>query len=139
MKYAIPLLLLLLLTACVETTDGLDVENPPGSTANPGLDEPLPGGSGQVTLTWLSPSENVDGTTLTDLAGFRIYYQTERGTRQSIVDLSASELGTGLAQYTHTISALPAPDTYEFSISAFDLDGNESALSGSVSAFIDAI
>ncbi|MGH8249946.1 MAG: putative Ig domain-containing protein [Steroidobacteraceae bacterium] len=31
-------------------------------------------GFGTATLSWMPPTENADGSTLTDLAGFRIYY-----------------------------------------------------------------
>src|SRR5690606_39089874 len=32
--------------------------------------------SGSVTLSWTPPSENEDGSALTNLAGYRIYYGT---------------------------------------------------------------
>jgi hypothetical protein len=35
--------------------------------------------NGTVSLSWLAPTENVDGSPLTDLAGYRIYYGNVRG------------------------------------------------------------
>jgi hypothetical protein len=32
--------------------------------------------SGQATLSWDPPTTNVDGTPLTDLAGYKVYYGT---------------------------------------------------------------
>jgi hypothetical protein len=32
------------------------------------------GSTGAATLVWAPPTQNVDGTTLVDLAGYRIYY-----------------------------------------------------------------
>lgn len=35
--------------------------------------------NGSTTLTWTPPTQNIDGTALTDLAGYRIYYGTTLG------------------------------------------------------------
>lgn len=40
--------------------------------------EPDPG-DGQIRLTWTVPTQNEDGTPLTDLAGFRLYRSTVQG------------------------------------------------------------
>jgi len=43
--------------------------------------------TGSVTLSWTAPTQNTDGSPLTDLAGYRIYYGTSPGnyTQQPIV------------------------------------------------------
>jgi hypothetical protein len=47
-----------------------------------------PSTSGTVTLTWQPPTKNTNGTTLTDLTGFKIYYGTQAGvyTRTLVVN-----------------------------------------------------
>ena len=79
---------------------------------------------GPVTLSWVAPEENVDGSTLSDLAGYRIYQGEESRayTEQvSVGDPSAT---------THTMS-LPTGEYY-FAMTAVDGEGNESAYSNEV-------
>jgi hypothetical protein len=79
---------------------------------------------GSVQLSWLAPSENVDGSSLTDLAGYRIYFGSSSRTYQdSIVvnDKSAT---------SHEFEAKSGE--YYVSMSAVDTEGNESAFSNEV-------
>ena len=76
------------------------------------------------TLRWQAPTENVDGSTLTDLAGYVIYWGTT----------SRSYSGS------HTINsptatqweASMAPGAYYFAMTAFDAENNESGYSNEV-------
>ncbi len=76
------------------------------------------------TLRWQAPTQNVDGTPLTDLAGFVVYwgFQT-RGYFSSleIDDPTARAWEADLAS-----------GTYFFALTAVDADGNESAYSNEV-------
>lgn len=72
-----------------------------------------------VALTWTPPTSNEDGTSLSDLAGYRIYYGTSEGNYPSRIELS----NPGLA--TYVVDNL-SPDTYYFVVTAFDASGNES-------------
>jgi hypothetical protein len=45
------------------------------------------GDDGVVTLTWMPPTTNVDGTALDDLEGYRIYYGTSSGAYSNMIDL----------------------------------------------------
>ena len=42
--------------------------------------------AGQATLSWVAPSTNEDGTPLTDLAGYKIYYGTASGNYTQNID-----------------------------------------------------
>lgn len=83
---------------------------------------PVPPGAGSATLSWTAPTQNTDGSNLTDLAGFRIYYGTSQGAlipQQLIADpLSTQFRVTGLAS-----------GTWYFAVSAYNLGGVEGALS----------
>jgi hypothetical protein len=79
-------------------------------------------------LSWDAPTENVDGTTLTDLDGFVVYYgSTSRNYTQTvdINDPDQTELQLDLT-----------PGDWFFAVTAKDADGNESAFSGEVSKTI---
>jgi hypothetical protein len=72
-----------------------------------------------VNIAWDPPTTNVDGSPLTDLAGYRLYYGTK-----------SAELNNLIYEGTLprcTIS-LPRGD-YHFAVKAYDQDGNESEFS----------
>lgn len=79
-------------------------------------------GSGSVTVNWMPPTQNTDGTALTDLAGYRIYW----GTTQNNYPYSQVVSNAGLTSYM--VGSL-TPATYYFVITAYDNGGNESAYS----------
>lgn len=79
---------------------------------------------GTVTLDWTPPTENVDGTPLTDLAGYRIYYGQFSGQY-------TDELRIANANMTQHAVDLPSGDYY-FAMTAMDVSGNESDLSNEV-------
>lgn len=79
---------------------------------------------GNVVLDWQPPTENVDGSPLNDLAGYRIYYGQQSG---SYTDELAVQ-GATLTQYQ---VALPS-GSYYFAMTALDAQGNESSHSNEV-------
>ena len=85
--------------------------------------------TGSVTLTWTPPTENTDGSQLTNLAGYRIYYGTSPGT----LDRSAQVANPGLTSYV--IENL-SPGTWYFAISSYTTAGIESVRSNPVSATV---
>ncbi|MBI5742107.1 MAG: fibronectin type III domain-containing protein [Nitrospirae bacterium] len=83
---------------------------------------PLPNGS--LTLTWDAPTTNSDGTPLSDLAGYKIYFGTSSYNYSSAIDA-----GNVTA---YNIENLPS-GTYYFVIVAYDTSGNESTFSNEIS------
>ncbi len=84
------------------------------------------GGVGQATLSWTAPDANTDGTPLTNLAGYRIYYGTSADVLDQVVEIPS----VGLTTY---VVANLGVGTYYFSIRAYNSVGAESALSNIVS------
>jgi len=82
------------------------------------------GGTENATLSWDAPTTNTDGTDLTDLAGYKLYYGTSPGTYDSVIDAAKVT--------TYTVSDL-TPATYYFAVTAYDEGGNESNYSNEVS------
>jgi hypothetical protein len=80
--------------------------------------------NGTVTLNWQPPAQNVDGTPLTDLAGYRIYY----GQRSRNYTDSVPINGTTRSSYSLNLSS----GDYYFAMTAIDADGNESGYSNEV-------
>lgn len=85
---------------------------------------------GTVTLSWQAPTQNTDGTPLTNLAGYNIHYGTQPQDFTSVIKVS----NPGVV--TYVIDDLP-PGTYYFSVAAFNTSGVESGLSSAVSAAVD--
>lgn len=81
-------------------------------------------------ISWTPPTENSDGTVLEDLAGYRIYYGTEIGKYNEPITLDSAEVTT------YTIKNLPLPE-YFFTMTAFDIYGNESDFSEIVNKRVD--
>jgi hypothetical protein len=77
---------------------------------------------GSVTLNWIPPTENDDGTTLMDLDGYRIYWGTTPGNYPNSVTID----NEGLTSYV--VDNL-APGTYEFVATSFNVAGVESVYS----------
>jgi hypothetical protein len=50
---------------------------------------------GSATLSWTPPTQNADGSALTDLAGYRIYYGRNRDNLTRVIELS----NPGLTRY----------------------------------------
>jgi hypothetical protein len=76
-----------------------------------------PTGVGTAMLTWESPKTNTDGTPITNLAGYTIYYG--RGWFRytvNIPDASAT---------TYTVQKLSS-GTWDFAVSAYTASGNRS-------------
>jgi hypothetical protein len=80
-----------------------------------------PSSTGSVTLSWVAPTQNSDGSALTDLSGFRIYYGTTASALSQTVSLSVGTL-------TYVMSNLKS-GTWYFAIKAINSAGVESALS----------
>lgn len=81
---------------------------------------------GSATLSWVAPTLRVDGSPLSNLAGYRIRYGTSPGSLPNQVQISNAGVTTCV------IENLPA-GTYYFVAIAYDADGLESEPSAVVS------
>jgi hypothetical protein len=76
--------------------------------------------NGTATLTWVPPTKNIDGTPVTTLSGYHIYYGTTEGAlTQSIVIGNPSTT-------SYEITGLSS-GTWYFAVAADAADGTESA------------
>jgi hypothetical protein len=78
--------------------------------------------SGAATLTWQVPTENTNGTPLTDLAGYTIVY----GSTPEVMDRSVQVTDVGTTSYV--LQSL-GQGTWYFAILAYTSTGETSALS----------
>ena len=83
-----------------------------------------------MTLSWQPPTENTDGTALTNLAGYNIHYGTQPQDYTSVIKVA----NPGLA--TYVIDSLPA-GTYYFSVAAYNASGTESSFSPELSVSVN--
>jgi hypothetical protein len=84
---------------------------------------------GSATLSWQPPTENTDGTPLTNLAGYTVRYGTAVGSLQQQVRIT----NPGLT--TYVVEGLTAA-TWYFQVAAYNSDGIESAPSATASKTI---
>lgn len=91
--------------------------------------QPVTATSGTATLSWTAPTTNTDGSALTDLAGYYVYYGTSPSSMSKVVNLS----NAGTTNYT--VSNLASGSWY-FAVAAYTTSGLDSALSGTLSKAI---
>ncbi len=84
---------------------------------------------GSATLSWAPPTENTDGSALSDLAGYWIYY----GTSPTALTQSVQVTNPGLA--TYVVGNL-SPGTWYFSVVAYTSVSTQSAQSAVASKTI---
>jgi hypothetical protein len=87
------------------------------------------GGTGAATLSWTPPTRNTDGTTLTNLAGYRIVYGKSASSLTSTVQIA----NPGLSSYV--VDSL-ASGTWYFALKSYTSAGVESSPSTVVSKTI---
>ncbi len=128
LTHFIPITLLLLITA---GCGGCGGGGGSGSSSNGN------GSSHSATLTWDAPTTNVDGTPLTDLAGYKVYYGTPSHNYTSVVNVGMASCQTtnGKTECTYTVEGL-TPGTYYFAVTAYDTEGDMSVYSNEVSKTI---
>jgi hypothetical protein len=109
----------------ISVSDGVAVTALPAfsiAVGSGGSPAPASSGTGSATLTWTAPTQNTDGSSLTDLAGFRLYYGTDPGL------LTAQQLLANPLATQFKVTGLPS-GTWYFAVSAYNSGGVESALS----------
>lgn len=82
-----------------------------------------------ATISWSAPTTNTNGSALTNLSGYRLYYGTSSASLSQEIDIS----GASTLQYV--VTGL-VPGTWYFAVASVTNDGEESALSTVVSKTI---
>jgi hypothetical protein len=77
---------------------------------------------GSATLSWTAPTQNIDGSPLTDLAAYKIYYGNSQGLYPNQIDID----NPGIT--TYVVENL-VPDTYYFVATSINSMGVESEFS----------
>ncbi len=97
---------------------GCGVES--GGNGNDGTKSTTSDDNGSVTLSWKEPTSDANGSSLHDLAGYKIYYgiSSRRYTRS--VDVG---------HFTSMVISNLSPGNWCFAITAYDVSGNESEYS----------
>lgn len=115
----------------IAATDGKTVTTLPPFTITVAAAGTAPAaGSAAVTLSWTPPTQNADGSALSDLAGYKIHY----GTASQSYTEAISVDNPGLSRYV--IDALPAGQIF-LAMSAYNAAGAESELSSEVSVTLN--
>jgi hypothetical protein len=83
-----------------------------------------------VTLSWQAPSENADGTPLTDLRGFKVHYGAASRIYSATIDVPNGGLTT------YVVDNLKA-GKYYFAVTAYNSSGEESSLSPEIAQQVD--
>lgn len=76
--------------------------------------------AGDATLSWNAPAVNTDGSALTNLSGYKVYYGTAPGNYSQTIDAGKVT--------TYKVPNLPN-GTYYFAVTAYNSAGTESAYS----------
>jgi hypothetical protein len=76
-------------------------------------------GTGSASLSWTAPTVNTDGTPVTDLAGYHIYYGTSASQMTTTITIASA------AETSYVVGGL-APGTYYFAVVAYNTAGVDS-------------
>jgi len=77
---------------------------------------------GSATISWNPPTSRIDGTALTDLAGYAIHYGNSSGNYTTAIDVNDPLVSS------YVVENLPS-GTFYFAMTASDTYGNSSAFS----------
>jgi len=105
-------------TGSPSTTGGASALTPPPATQRT---------PASITFSWEPPTQNSDGSPITNLAGYKIHY----GTSSTDYTQTVAVKNAGLTRFV--VDNLPS-GTYYFAITAFNAHGLESPLSGEITA-----
>jgi len=113
----------------IEVLDGVYQSWLPAYTLTVSGATSTPPPPGSVTISWAPPTENTDGSTLTNLSGYHLYYGTSQSSLTHVINIT----NPGLA--TYVVSDLSAA-TYYFALTSVNSNGTESPRSAVVSAVV---
>jgi Divergent InlB B-repeat domain/Fibronectin type III domain len=96
-----------------------------------------PASAGVLDASWTAPTTNTDGSALTDLASYKVYYSTSGTPCPGSTSLTvATSTSTPPSNQTVNVrlTGLTTGSTYNVSVAAVDSGGNQSACSAVASA-----
>jgi hypothetical protein len=121
-------------TTAPGTSTGTASQSPTGSgssgASGSGGSNPPTASNGNVTINWNPPTQNTNGSPLTNLAGFKIHYGTASQKYTQTITVS----NPGLVTY---VIANLSPGKYYFAVTAYSSAGTESPLSSEVSTKVN--
>jgi len=85
--------------------------------------------NGAATLTWVPPTEDTNGQSVSDLAGYYIYYGTDESDLSQIISVAGADTTT------FVVNGLGS-GTYYFAVRAYNTMGVDSAQSDIASVTI---
>ena len=88
----------------------------------------VPAMAADITLAWDAPTINSDGSELTDLSGYKMYYGNSTGEYLTAIDVGNVNI--------YTVSDL-SDNTWFFAVTAYDTSRNESDYSNEINKKID--
>lgn len=86
----------------------------------------------KTTLSWDAPTTNTDGTPITDLGGYKVYWKQQAQT--AYTDTQSKDVGNVLTANIAAVMGTQPKGTYCFVATAYDTEGNESDFSNEVCA-----
>ena len=101
-----------------------------------------PGEAGILDASWIAPTTNTDGTDLTDLASYRVYYDMSSAPcrESSYFEVASLALSPPPNQIvTLRLTGLSAGTSYFVSVTAVDESGNESTCATSLGSAVARI
>jgi hypothetical protein len=78
--------------------------------------------TGSATLNWTAPTQNTDGSALTDLSGFHVHHGLSAANLTDVTDIPGATI-------TSYVATQLASGTHYFAVSAYTSGGMESAMS----------
>ena len=85
--------------------------------------------TGSASLSWVAPTVNTDGSAITPLIGYRVYYGASADALTETIEV------TGESVTSYVVDGLSS-GTYYFAVTALAADGQESPLSDTASKTI---
>ena len=86
-------------------------------------------GKHSVTLSWNPPTQNADGSALSDLAGYRVYIGREPDELNRVITVNNPGLTSYVVEHLTT-------DTWHFAMTSYNSRGQESSRSAVVRKFV---
>jgi hypothetical protein len=117
------------ITAAVSSSGSTTTTTPAAGTTVASTPVKTTTTTGVATLDWQPPTENSDGSALTNLAGYTVYY----GTSPDSLTQSLKVTNPGLTAYTVTNLS---SGTWYFAVTSYSSTGVESTRTGTVSTTI---